>query len=66
MNWKAFFNGMASIFNIWGPPLMRIEDLPSVEDGFETDRKALESDWNKVGKDFPNIENPFDKDNYIL
>ena len=66
MNWKAFWNGVGSIFNIWGPysSNLKIEDLPSTEDGLEQDRKALEGDWEKVGKDFPDIKNPFRKENY--
>ena len=68
MNWRSFFCGFGSIFNIWGPNLidLTIEDLPSTEDGFEADRKALESDWDKIGKDFPEIQNPFNKDSYIF
>jgi len=68
MNWRSFFRGFGSIFNIWGPnPInLTIEDLASVEDGFEADRKALEGDWDKIGKDFPEIQNPFNKDSYIF
>ena len=44
----SFLKGFASIFNLSGQVFLKLPDLTT---GFERDRDALISDWQRIGKD---------------
>jgi hypothetical protein len=48
MNWKSFFSGFASAFDLRGADW---SDLPDPDAGFQQDMAALAGDWQRVGDD---------------
>ena len=51
MNWTAFLNGAARVFDLFGTMPERV-DLPATdEEALRRDRQAISGDWQAVAKD---------------
>ena len=56
-SWRAFLNGVSSIFNIM--PRIGNGNYDYEEDGFARDAANLAGDWRKVGNDIAAAMKPY-------